>query len=44
MPNDGEVQASFIEKNKEYKEKKRMKHSWVIEKMKGACRVGSAYK
>ena len=31
-------------KIKEYKEKKRMKHSWVIEKMKGACRVGSAYK
>ena len=21
-----------------------MKHSWVIEKMKGACRIGSAYK
>lgn len=41
---DSEVQTYFIGKIREYKEKKRMKHSWVIEKMKGACRVGSAYK
>ena len=41
---DSEVQTYFIGKIKEYKEKKRMKHSWVIEKMKGACRAGSAYK
>ena len=41
---DREVQTSFIGKNKEYKEKKRMNDSWVIEKTKGACRFGSAYK